>query len=85
MVCRMKTTIDISDPLYEDVRRVAKEEKTTVKALVEEGLRRTVAEHKRRTPFTLRRATFTGRGLQQEFADTSWERIRGAAFEGRGG
>ena len=64
---------------------MAKEEHTTVKALVEEGLRRTLAEHKQRVPFTLRRVTFKGKGLQQEFSDASWEDIRSAVFKGRGG
>ncbi len=85
MVYHMKTTIDLSNPLYEEARRVARDENTTVKALVEEGLRHALAEHKKRVPFTLRRASFKGKGLQQEFADASWERIRGAVFEGRGG
>jgi hypothetical protein len=81
----MKTTIDISTALYEEVRHVAQEEDTTVKALVEEGLRRTLAEHKRRVPFTLRTVTFNGNGLQPEFSSASWDQIRSAAYEGRGG
>ena len=81
----MKTAINISNPLYEEACRVARDEHTTVKALVEEGLRHTLAEHKKRIPFTLRCASFKGRGLQPEFADASWERIRGAVFKGRGG
>jgi len=85
MVTHMKTTIDISTALYEDVRRVAQEENTTVKALVEEGLRHTLAKHRRRVPFTLRKATFKGNGLQPEFAGASWDQIRHSAYEGRGG
>ena len=80
----MKTTVDISTALYEEVRRVAQEEHTTIKAMVEEGLRHTLAEHKRRLPFTLRNATFKGNGLQPEFAGASWDQIRNAAYEGRG-
>jgi hypothetical protein len=52
---------------------------------VEEGLRRTLAEHKRRVPFTLRTVTFNGNGLQPEFSSASWDQIRSAAYEGRGG
>jgi len=81
----MKTTIDISPALYEEVRRLAQEENTTVKALVEEGLRRTLTEYRRRVPFTLRQATFKGNGLQPEFAGASWDQVRRAAYEGRGG
>ena len=85
MVTHMKTTIDISTDLYDEVRRVAQEESTTVKALVEEGLRNTLAEHKRRAPFTLRNASFKGNGLQPEFSGASWDQIRNAVYEGRGG
>ena len=38
----MKTTIEISDPLLEAARQVAGREKTTVRALVEEGLRQVI-------------------------------------------
>jgi len=39
MASHMKTTIQIADSLFEDARRVAREERTTLRALVEEGLR----------------------------------------------
>jgi hypothetical protein len=81
----MKTTIDISAALYEEARQVAQEEKITVKALIEEGLRHALASHKQHVPFTLREATFQGDGLQSEFAGASWEQIRKSAYEGRGG
>jgi hypothetical protein len=85
MVSRMKTTMDISSALYEEARRVAREERTTLKALFEEGLRRALADHTHHAPFKLREASFKGKGLQPEFADGSWEQIRNAAYKGRGG
>ena len=85
MVTHMKTTIDISDALYEEARRLAHEEKSTVKALVEEGLRHAISQHRQRAPFTLRDASFEGNGLQPEFSGASWDQIRNAAYEGRGG
>jgi hypothetical protein len=81
----MKTTVNIPDSLFEDVRRLAHEEHTTIKDLVEEGLRRALHEHRRSKPFRLRRATFKGKGLQAPLAGASWERIREIAYEGRGG
>ena len=42
----MKTTVDINDSLLEEVRRQANTEKTTVKALIEEGLRRILANRR---------------------------------------
>jgi hypothetical protein len=81
----MKTTIEIADTLLEEARRVAAREKTTVRALVEEGLRRVVAERSQHEPFRLRDVRFAGRGLQPDMVDASWERIRALAYEGHGG
>jgi hypothetical protein len=81
----MKTTIDISDPLLEEARKLAAREGTTVKALVEQGLRRVVSERRRSTAFRLRKATFKGNGLQPGIDSTDWERLRALAYEGRGG
>ncbi len=81
----MKTTIHIPDSLFEEARQLAHRERTTLKALVEQGLRRIVSERKRRSGFRLRKATFKGQGLQPQVAGASWERIRDLSYEGRGG
>jgi hypothetical protein len=81
----MKTTVEIPDSLLAEVRRLAAREGTTVRALVEQGLRRVIAERKQSRGFRLRRATFKGDGLQPGVAAASWERIRELAYEGRGG
>jgi hypothetical protein len=81
----MKTTLDISDPLLREARKIAARERTTLRTLVEQGLRRIVAEKKRRPVFRLRKASFKGRGLRPEFADAGWERLRDLAYEGRSG
>ena len=80
----MKTTIQIADSLLLEARRVAQRENTTLKALVEQGLRRTLAERKTQSGFRLRKATFKGKGLQRPLAGASWEEIREASYEGRG-
>jgi len=84
MVTHMKTTIEISDPLTRDARRLAASRKLTLRALVEEGLRLAIARHQEEQPFRLRHVTFGGDGLRPEFADAGWERIRDAAYEGQG-
>jgi Arc/MetJ family transcription regulator len=81
----MKTTIEISDSLLEEAKRLAAKEGTTVRAYVEQGLRRIVAERKTRGKFTLRNATFKGTGLQPGVQDPTWEKIRQAIYQGRGG
>jgi len=84
MASRMKTTIQISDSLFQEARRLAHREHTTLKALIEQGLRRIVAERKRHGTFHLRKATFKGQGLQPHIAGASWEQIRELTYEGRG-
>jgi hypothetical protein len=80
----MKTTVEIPKSLLEETRKVASRERTTVRALIEEGLRRIITERKKKRRFRLRRATFKGNGLQPQVAGASWERIRDMAYEGRG-
>lgn len=80
----MKTTIEISDALLRDVRKKAAKEGLTVRALVERGLRRVLAEAKPQQPFRLRRASFKGNGLRPELRNASWEKLRDLAYEDRG-
>ena len=80
----MKTTIEISDTLLEAARQVSRREKTTVRSLVEEGLRKVIAEREGSRTFKLRKATFKGNGLQPQVAGASWDRIRDLIYEGRG-
>jgi hypothetical protein len=81
----MKTTLEIPDPLLREARKIAARERTTLRALVEQGLRQVVVEKKRKTMFRLRQASFKGRGLRPDLADAGWERLRDLAYEGRGG
>ena len=81
----MKTTVDIPDSLLEDVRKAAAREGLTMRDLVEEGLRKVLAERKKTTTFRLRKASFKGRGMRPEVAGGSWDRIRDLAYEGHGG
>ena len=80
----MKTTVEIPDALLEEARRLAAREGTTVRALVEEGLRATLAQRKRAGAFRLRRASFKGDGLQPAFTGASWDQIRDAAYDQHG-
>jgi hypothetical protein len=84
MVNHMKTTIQIPDTLYREMQKLAQREHTTMKAIVEESLRRTLSERQRSTPFQLRKATFQGRGLQPHLAGASWDQILHVSYEERG-
>lgn len=81
----MKTTIEISDSLLDEAKKLAAKEGTTVRAFVEQGLRKVVAERKSRGAFRLRKAAFKGEGLQPGIEDATWERIRESIYQGRGG
>jgi Arc/MetJ family transcription regulator len=81
-----KTTIDIPEPLLTEAKEIAAREGTTLRALVEAGLR-TVVDRRGRGKeerFELRDASVDGNGLQPEFRDVGWERLRDAAYDGRG-
>jgi hypothetical protein len=72
----MKTTLDISDPLLREARRIAVRERTTLRSLVEQGLRRIVADRKAARPFRLRKASFKGNGLVPELRGADWNKLR---------
>ncbi|MFH1177925.1 MAG: type II toxin-antitoxin system VapB family antitoxin [Acidobacteriota bacterium] len=80
----MKTTVEIPDPLLAAARGLADEAGVTLRALIEEGLRRLIDERGRLAEFHLRRASFGGQGLQPDAAEWGWEKIRALAYEGRG-
>jgi hypothetical protein len=81
----MKTTVEIPEALAREAREAAAQDRTTLRALVEAGLRLVLRERRRRARFRLRDASFRGRGLQPAFRGADWERIREAAYEERGG
>ena len=81
----MKTTIHIPDALLNKAQAQAAREKTTLKALVSEGLQKVLAERQTQKPFKLKDGSVGGEGLQPEFDGASWEKIREAAYEGHGG
>ena len=77
----MKTTVDIADPILHEARKVAARERTTLRSLIEEGLRRVLAEKRRKSPFRLRLVTAGGRGLRPELKNASWDEIRDLSYE----
>jgi hypothetical protein len=80
----MKTTVEISDPLLDAAKAVAASEETTVRALIEEGLRRILAERSQRRPFRLRAVTFRGNGLAPGVREGDWDQLRDLVYDGHG-
>ncbi|MCC6620084.1 MAG: type II toxin-antitoxin system VapB family antitoxin [Deltaproteobacteria bacterium] len=81
----MKTTIDIADALLARAKKVAAREHTTVRALVEESLRRLLAERDQAGSVEIKPVTFRGEGLQPELGSRGWEAQRDMIYEDRGG
>ena len=81
----MKTTVHIPESLLKEARKIASQEHTSIKALIEEGLRRTIDNRKQSHMFRLRKATFKGNGLQSDVDGASWDKIRELSYGDRGG
>jgi hypothetical protein len=84
MGTRVKTTVEIADALLSEARTVAAREGTTVRALIEEGLRASIERRKRQRRFKLRDASVAGQGLQPGWSLERWGEIRDAIYSGRG-
>ncbi|MEZ5319234.1 MAG: hypothetical protein R2752_17670 [Vicinamibacterales bacterium] len=80
----MKTTVELPDGLLREAKRVALREKTTLRALIERGLRDVVADRRRTTAFTLRPAAFRGDGLVAGRSLRDWDAIRDLSYGERG-
>ena len=80
----MKTTIDISDSLLLKAKALAREQNVTLRSLTEEGLRKVIEERATRKKRKIKPVTFKGNGLTPEFEGATWDKIREAAYEGRG-
>lgn len=86
MGTHMKTTVEIASPLLAQAKRVAARDGTTLRALIEEGLRR-VLEEQRSTPprFVLRDGSVGGGGMDPDVEAGGWSAMRALIYEGRGG
>jgi Arc/MetJ family transcription regulator len=80
MVSHMKTTVEITDSLLREAQEAARAQNTTLRALIEDGLRTVLTKRRASADFALRDASVAGDGLQPEFRSASWERIRDAAY-----
>lgn len=81
MVSHMKTTVNLPDGLLREAQELARREGTTLRALIEAGLRSVVSQHSDDAKFVLPDASVAGRGLQPEFRDASWDQIRDAVYD----
>ncbi len=80
----MKTTVELPEGLLREAKRVALRERTTVKVLIEKGLRGEIQSRTARRGFKLRRASFRGDGLVSGRSLRDWDAIRDLAYSERG-
>jgi hypothetical protein len=80
----MKTTIDISDDLFQQGKQLAEREKVTFRTLVEEGLHHVLARRKQAAPFQWKPVTVKGKGISPEIAESGWSGIRAEIYKDRG-
>lgn len=82
----MKTTVEIEDRLFEQAKREALRRKTTLRCLIEAGLRNELKRPPTRKKFKLRDGSFKGGGgLMPGIDFSNWEQIRSIMYEGHGG
>jgi hypothetical protein len=82
----MKTTIEISTPLLRRAKKVASREGITLRRLVEDGLQQTLRAREQSSAPRIYEPLIVvgGQGMNPEFAQGGWEKIRDAIYEGRG-
>ncbi|RLA26925.1 MAG: DUF2191 domain-containing protein [Gammaproteobacteria bacterium] len=80
----MKTTVDIPDELLARAKRLAVRRRTTLRAIIEQGIRNTLKEQQNGGRYVLSDKSVKGKGLQAEFSDKGWSDIRDATYSGRG-
>lgn len=76
----MKTTVNLPDDLLREAQEIARRERTTLKELIETGLRTVVAQRSGESRFVLADASVDGRGVRPEFQGASWERVRDTIY-----
>lgn len=75
--------MDINDALYADAKRVMARRQTTLRTLIEEGLRRVVRDDEVSGPFELRDAS-VGEGGLVEGVSLDWKSLSSLIYPDRG-
>lgn len=85
MASHMKTTVQIPDALLAEIQEIAAKNKTTLRALMQEGLMYVVERERTKKPFKLRDMSYPPKHLVKEkMKPKSWEEVRAIIYEGRG-
>jgi hypothetical protein len=79
----VKTTIEIADDLFERAQKLARSENTSFRSLAEQGLRLVLKQKQAKAKALKWKPITKGGGLNPEFRDWNWEKIRDLIYEGR--
>jgi hypothetical protein len=79
----MKTTVELSDDLLDHARRLARREGTSLRALLEDGLRLVFKTRQQRPARNLRIPAYGEGGLSDAFRDAGWEAVRDEIYRDR--
>ncbi len=82
MATHMKTTVNIAEDLLLRAKKEALAERTTLRSLIEQGLREVLARKAGSGQEPVTPVTFRGKGLQPEFRGKGWEQIRETIYRG---
>lgn len=80
----MKTTVEIAEDLFARTREIAQREGTTLRNLIEEGLRIVLTQREQKASYRWPDLSVGGEGLAPEVEEGGWERVRDRIYEGRG-
>jgi hypothetical protein len=79
-VPHVKIAVEIAEDLLRQAKAVAAKERTSLRALLEEGLRWALSKRERRSRFKLRNASVPGRGVQRSVTEGDWSTLRDSVF-----
>ncbi|MPQ97344.1 DUF2191 domain-containing protein [Modestobacter sp. I12A-02628] len=76
----MKTTIDIADALFAEAKAEAERRGTSLRSLVEDGLRQLLDRRSQDEPFVLQDLSVGGRGIRAEYLAGGHDAFLDAAY-----
>lgn len=79
----MRTTVDLPDELVLEVQQLARDQNRTMRSVLEEALRATIAKYQRAQAFELPDASVGGQGLRPDLRDAGWDELRALAYGNR--
>ena len=85
----MKTTVDIPDTLFRQLKKRAATDGTSMRSMITAALRQFLSggggPQGRPKPFKLKDCSFKGEGVQPGIDLANWDQMAQLAYEGRGG